>query len=511
MKTRTFHRILCLLLVICLSTILLAACNKDENPTESNSRPASSGTNSQGNDSFRLEKKDFGGVTIKILTDQATDYLKCELAAETLTADRVNDASYNRAKLIEQEYGIVLEQVYAEHQDGLIKQAKSLIMVNDDQYQILCAGIFYLAQLVSDGMLHDLTRLNNDYLDINQPYWDQNMKDQLSILGSVYFAAGDAIVTDDEATWAVYFNKELANNHNVTANYGVSSLYELVESGKWTLDVMHEMSKLVVNDAGDPGMELKPDTQDTWGTVAQCYDSVALMHAFGQTQTQNVDGKPMIMIDTEANYNAFDKVFNFLKDDSCTAVQEITGKGKFPQADTYNGHVKIFADGKALFTPNRIAQVSSAEFRNASIPYGILPMPKQNEAQDDYYSPVTVYWCSALAIPTSNVENLEATCYAMEALAYYGQRDMTAQFYENTLKDKRFEDPESGPMLDIIFKNRVFDLGSVFNNDILGFYTNLLFPSTNNHVSVIESKKSGYEVALEDIFMQIEEARNSAQ
>ncbi len=101
MKTRNLYRVLCLLLVICLSGILLAACNKDENPTESGS--SNSGTESKTEDGFRLEKKDFGGVTINILTASETDYIKCELAAESMNADRENDASYNRAKLIEQE------------------------------------------------------------------------------------------------------------------------------------------------------------------------------------------------------------------------------------------------------------------------------------------------------------------------------------------------------------------------------------------------------------------------
>ncbi len=507
MKTRNLYRVLCLLLVICLSGILLAACNKDENPTESGA--SNSGTESKTEDGFRLEKKDFGGVTINILTASETDYIKCELAAESLNADRVNDASYNRAKLLEQEYGIKVQQTRVEKQNKVIEEAKNVITVGDDTYQVICAGVRYLSELVIGDMLYDLTRLDSNYLDIKQPYWDQNMTEQLSILGSVYFAAGDAIITDDEATWAVYFNKELAESNNVTADYDVSSLYELVESGKWTIDAMYEMSKKAARDAGETGMTMSPDTEDTWGTAAQCFDSVAFMHAFEQTQTQNVDGRPVIVIDTEPNYTAFDKVYTFLKDDSCVSIQEITGEGKFTGEDVYNGHVQVFANGNALFMPNQIRTASSAAMRDASIPYGILPMPKQNEMQDDYASPVTVYWCSALAIPVTNKENLEATCYAMEALAYYGQRDMTSQFYENTLKDKRFDDTESWKMLDIIFKNRVFDLGSVFNADILGFYTGVLFSETNNHVQQIESKKSGFEIALEDIFTQIEEARNS--
>lgn len=96
---------------------------------------------------------------------------------------------------------------------------------------------------------------------------------------------------------------------------------------------------------------------------------------------------------------------------------------------------------------------------NADINFGILPMPKLDVDQEEYSTSCTVYWATFFSIPTSNVEKLDATCYLLEAMGYYGQEMCTYEYYDKTLKLKKMDDPEDERMLDLLFQNRTFDLG----------------------------------------------------
>ena len=316
-------------------------------------------------------------------------------------------------------------------------------------------------------------------------------------MGHNFFVNGDAIVSDDEATWAVFFNKDIAADHHLAEAYGVGSLYDIVKNGNWTIDVMYEMAKCVVQDNGD-GMSWSASSDDVWGISAQAYDGYTFTVAGGHTMTAlDNNGVPYITIDEEGNIDAYAKVHNILNDKSVCALAEVEGRSS---SNKYEEIVQIFANGGALFTPEKIGTVSNPVMRNANIRYGLLPMPKINEEQEEYTSTITVWWCSAMAIPTTNVEKLDATCYAMEALAFYGMEMLTPEYYDRTLKNKRFEDQESEDMLDLIFRNRTYDVGIVLNFDggMLGFYDSILISGNNTHVSDLDAKRDAFQEAIDD-------------
>jgi len=498
-------RLLSLLLVICFSLTAFVACGEKETESQLSDAQVSTET-SEDENGFRLEKQDFGNVTIKVLTDKTNDFLACEVAPLELNTEPVNDAAYNRATLIAQEYGIDIEQVHAENQSKVIETAREMITTNTDEYQIYCAAVYYLAILSVEDMFVDLANITqNDYIDLTQPYWDQSIVNDLSLLGSTYFATGDALVTDDEATWAIFYNKDIADDNHLAEAYDATTLYQIVSRGDWTLDMMHEMAQTATNIVGGT-MEFSTDTDDTWGLAAQCYDSYAFTVGAGQTITRIENDIPVITIGEESNINAYDKVFNILTDKQCTGIAEIDGRAA-GSSDVYGDQITLFSNGHALFMPYRVAAASMQQMREADIRYGILPMPKLTDAQEKYSSTITVYWCSALAIPTSNVEKFDATCYAMEALAYYGQETLTPEYYDRTLKFKRFpDDDEAADVLDLIFDNKSYDIGAVFNfGSMLSFYTDILLSGSNSHASTLEAKRGAYQSAIDSFVDMLRE------
>ena len=126
-------------------------------------------------------------------------------------------------------------------------------------------------------------------------------------------------------------------------------------------------------------------------------------------------------------------------------------------------------------------------------------MPKVDELQEEYSSHGNIYSCTVATIPISVVENddLPLTLFAMEAMAYYGREMVTDEYYEVTLKNKRFNDDDSPEMLDIISKNRTYDLSAIYDwGSALYLYTNLIGSKNNTLVSSAEKYLEAIEADL---------------
>ena len=168
----------------------------------------------------------------------------------------------------------------------------------------------------------------------------------------------------------------------------------------------------------------------------------------------------------------------------------------------YAKESQIFTNGNAAFMPGAITVLDGETMDNADINFGILPMPKLDVDQEEYSTSCTVYWATFFSIPTSNVEKLDATCYLLEAMGYYGQEMCTYEYYDKTLKLKKMDDPEDERMLDLLFQNRTFDLGAVYDwagptAGMLQFYTSMIGSQSSEIISVYESKRDSFQAAID--------------
>jgi len=93
--------------------------------------------------------------------------------------------------------------------------------------------------------------------------------------------------------------------------------------------------------------------------------------------------------------------------------------------------------------------------------FGIVPLPKYDEAQDKYYSLVNSYTGALLGVPKS-AENLDRVSIILEALSAESRYTLQPAYYDITLQRKYARDEESEAMLDIIFGSRVYDIGSTY-------------------------------------------------
>ena len=99
--------------------------------------------------------------------------------------------------------------------------------------------------------------------------------------------------------------------------------------------------------------------------------------------------------------------------------------------------------------------------RTMETDFGILPPPKFDENQANYYAAVDAWCMSAVSVPIT-VEDKEKTGLILETLAYESRYTLLPAYYYINLKTKFARDEESREMIDIILTNRLYDLGDIY-------------------------------------------------
>ena len=129
--------------------------------------------------------------------------------------------------------------------------------------------------------------------------------------------------------------------------------------------------------------------------------------------------------------------------------------------------------------------------------YGILPIPKWNEEQEDYLS--CVNGAGGFVVIPNNPADAERTGMLFEALAAGAYDMVTPQIYEVITKTKNVRDAESADMVNLIIRNRVYDpfyINLCTGHNVL---QNQLSAKKAEVASAVEKQIKGAEKALEKI------------
>ena len=114
----------------------------------------------------------------------------------------------------------------------------------------------------------------------------------------------------------------------------------------------------------------------------------------------------------------------------------------------------MFKNDQGLFFAGAFGDI--ADFRDMETDFGVLPIPKYDEIQQDYYSLVT--WNVQPASMPISVGDTSRAALILEALAYESSLGLTDAFYDVYLIDKLARDDDTVKMFDILFASKTFDL-----------------------------------------------------
>jgi len=94
--------------------------------------------------------------------------------------------------------------------------------------------------------------------------------------------------------------------------------------------------------------------------------------------------------------------------------------------------------------------------------YAILPFPKLDDTQTEYYSHINSFFPVASCVPVT-CGRMDIVGYVMEALAFLSQTTVVPEINEVVLKEKVARDEDSKLMIDLIYRNMTTDLNGIYN------------------------------------------------
>ena len=391
-----------------------------------------------------LPAADYGGAVFTVGNLSGYDWcdVTLDVGADD-TGEMLNDAIYRRNREAEEKYNVVMETADIAYNDK--NKIKNQMLAGYCEYDIMQMPMLYtIAPLTIENYIADANKL--DKLDLSNPWWDAFAHSCTSIGGKQFFLFGDFTIADKEYAAIIFLNKELQQS------YGLPDYYQVVREGKWTIGVMLESMRAVTQDLDGDGKWTK---DDQYGFVVNTHSQQAVFYGAGETIIKK-DGNdmPYWAIKSEAYLNAFDKMCEFLNTDNTTA-----------NAFKLNSHQdEMFANGKALFDSTLLAAVRApvtTSMRDVEYEFGILPIPKLNENQQNYYSFMDGS-TPCMAVLNNGPERLERASVIFEALNAKSSEEVQPKYMEYALPLKFFRDEESFEMLEIVLKNRIFDMAVIY-------------------------------------------------
>ena len=429
----------------------------------------------------------FDNEEILFLTEENSYdlYTSREIFAGSETGELINDSVYKRNLKVEERFKVKIAEERVNYATG---QAQKNILAGDDVYDVVMPYMNSSIKNALEGLYMNLYDVPN--LNLENPWWDQRANDNLTVGGKLYFTTGDISILDNECTMVLFFNKSLIEDNKL------DNPYELVKSGKWTMDKLFGMIEDVSADVnGDSEMKVE---DDRFGLF--CQNNVPHSFWFGSGERiskTDKNGDLVLSMKTERSSEMIPYILENCLKDNVAKLISFTNEG-FAKA------VSAFMGGRILFAGWALGDINS--IRDCKFDFGILPYPKYEESQAEYYNLISTVCVPGVSIPVTNAEP-EKAGLILEALAYYSVDTLTAAYYDNALHTRYVRDEESGDMLDIIFATRVYDLGFISNVGGLGQMMAGMFQNgQTNFTSTYESLANGAQGALDDLMKSFREA-----
>ena len=430
------------------------------------------------------ENVNFGG---KIFTFEAVlddpDWNCYEIAvADEDASDSLSMAIIRRNDTMMELYNCGIEQVASS--EG--------ILANDfatEQCHIDIAATHYNLLGKGNGNYYNLATIG---IDLSNPWWDQGFVNDVMVDGFLYTIIGDFSLTSFDATWVMFYNKEVLDQNEKLRG---TDLYALVDNGEWTIDKFTELVQKAKQDDGDQVMAT--GTADVYGLVTSEYGIRGLYFGAGAsyvTKTEDAAGNTTFTHGFNDNASLVAQAVIDIYADDAVTIAKYTVVGS------------QINNGLTLFAPETLDKArnwSDAGLKN----FGIVPHPVYSAEQlatvgykhnvDNHL----IYY----VVPTTINYDISIIANFLELYGFHSRYIVYPEFL-NLYKYNWTNSEEDAEMIDIIMNSRTFDLGyqgnwgGVDRELISGVQsgTNIVSQIGAELGDVVEQKAADYKQALKD-------------
>lgn len=396
-----------------------------------------------------LTSEDYGGADFRIYTGNVLAGWELPTTinyAAAETGEIVNDTLYARDRWLEETYNVSVQYTLNDSDSNKPQKISKLVLAGDDAFDLVIEDLATVARGLADAnCIYPLNYINT--IRLGEDYWMPDLNEQLKIGGNLFFSSSALSPRYYGSVYVLLFNRDLA------AQLDLPDFYQMVTDGTWTIDAMMECARLALSDTNG---DSKITAEDTVGMMYEVLTPESIVMGAGYHYVQNVGGKLTVMLEDQALVTLMQKISDFLQEDC--VVRDGAGS-------TFDAEMSINNGTFLFYNP---CTFNLAGLRDLPYDYGILPMPKNDEAQDSYIG-YSQPWASACpSIPITVVgDRLAMTGTLTDAMAAYGYDYLRPAVFENVIQLKGARDEKSGEIIDMMFENITFELTSILNFDRL--------------------------------------------
>lgn len=456
MRTRIFA---CLLAALLLLPTLTGCGNSGEESTVDTSADVQNTvTETEETEETLLsgvpEGTTFDGESVSIwftATGNSVAETFINLAGEN-NGETLDDAIYYRNLAVEDLLDVKLDYFESDvTTDKTGATLEKLVMAGDTTYDMYSLIQYNAAQYAYQNLYYNMK--DNEYLSFDQPWWNYDYMKEMTIgEDKIYCLVGDVHVDSTRCMNCVYYNKAMYTDYYKDGD----GLYDVVLEGKWTYDLLQQYAEEVWVDVDEDN---KASKDDQLGYAINNYNNLdGFLYACGVRATERDENDiPVLSLLSERAVDTLKKTYDIY----------YNTVGGFGYGGAYADDVfyrEKFSEGTSLFLFGFF--YSAESLRDMDDAYGIVPFPKLDEEQENYYS-IAHDIISIMCLPV-NCQKVEASSAVLESLAYLGYKDVLPAYYETLLKAKYARDAKSAQMIELIRENFMTDIayvyGDAFNN-----------------------------------------------
>ncbi len=372
---------------------------------------------------------------------------------ETYSSDPLSYAVYQRNMDIEDVYNCRITQT--DSTTPTMYDEMKTFYLNDETYELGIVLAMGAASCATSNLLRDVYSLENIRLE-NATY-DQNSVEQFTMGGKLYYFSGDMNISPLDSASVTIYNTDLYKTYDFGTQLGdeaYNDLYKMVDDGKWTVDAMLAMAKLVSVDSDNSGGTLDATLGDTVGYYQ--YSASAQYYWYGcGARVSELDiedgGYPSIVYGGEKAAETFEFLYKRLNTKVENPTMPVGGSGT---------RKSNYETGQTLFTDIILWDIRKIYHEN-DYSYGILPIPKMSADQDRYFDVVYYPYETAhlWTVPTS-CANADYASFLLNVIAVYSARpDNTMDaYYTKTLELSVAQDAGSRATLKIVRDCVTYDI-----------------------------------------------------
>ena len=491
------------LLLACLMVLPLAACaGGTDKPAADTTTAAPDNTDpEETTDDFYADRNnakdslpdnlDFGDADIRILSHKINESggsnipeIEFFTDEEGVTTNVITSAVLRRNAVVEDRLKIKMVILNDGTSYDNIDKVRTSIMSFSDDYDLYVLPHGTVPNMASEGFLLDLSVV--EYLDFEKPWWNSSFIDSTMVDGRIFATTGELSISLLANNFLTFFNKSLwADFH------GDEDLYQIVRDGNFTLDKFAELCSTLYRDLNGDGVA---DVDDQYGNIHPW--ETASSDAF-------VPGSNLHFFDYDEDNETY--YFSFGDDHDMDFVEKLRAIW-FKNNNSYNSEnnemdqdYQLMAKLKndtALFTSAKMCNVDL--LRDMDSDFGIVPIPKFDEAQEGYHTmPTTGFTVFSILTSAPAPDMIGAF---LEAACSENYRYVTPAYFDNAVKYGYTRDEESAEMLDVCVSGIYLPLEFAYHfggANLIATYCNTE-KSLNMLTSIINKHRKEWESGIND-------------